>query len=506
MSKTAIIFGSHPIRQTLQAQYGAAGVHVTLSDGFTADGLPASVPDEAVVLTSGLHDDLEACAFLQLLADTWRGRTEKRPLVHLLLQKASTLRMLLVSDFPAAVNEVLDVYPFTMEGTWAERILLRLPGLGGHPKAGLDRLPIGKDCRQFVHLVVVGFDSYAQSVAITAARIAHYPNYAGKSSRPLRTRITIIGSGVLTAKDPFIARHQTLFENSFYRTVDVPGRKSQLHHPLYEGKREDFVDVEWEFVEGEPDNPVIRDKISLWTEDAGRQTTIVISGPDDASNVDKAISLPGAVSERDIPVWVRMHRDMISATLLQSPKYKNLIPFGMDTEGYDTGTPLLRMARLLHYFYRCCYGEVGVPSTFPRDEVEKEWRTAGPLKMRLSNVYNVMMMAGKMHSLGHDPEDLSTYYAMTRDEIESLSRTEHNRWSVERLLSGVRPCTDEERKTIRENIRLKREFKARDIHYDLCAYDELGVDETGKDVRSYDTDLTASIPLIVESYLKEAGR
>ena len=506
MARSAIIFGSHPIRRSVQDRYEGAGASVIIRDGFTVDQLPESVPDEVVILTSESHPDTEACAFLPLLAGEWMGKVGKRPLVHLLLQKDTTLRMLSVSDFPAEVNKVLDIYPFTMEGAWAERIMVRLPGLSGHPKAGLDRLPVGRESRQFVHLVIVGFDSYAQRIALTAALVVHYPNYDGKASRPLRTRISFIAPGIVSAKDPFIARHQTLFDHSYYRTVDVAGRKSHLHHPVYEGKREDFVDIEWEFVDAEAGNPVVLEKLSLWAKDSLRQMTLVCSGPDDAANIDRAIALPAAVYDGDIPVWVRMHQDMISGTLCQSPKYRNLIPFGMDAEGYDIKAPLLKMARLLHYFYQCSYGGEGVPTVFPQQDVEEAWLLSGPMKMRLSNIYNVMTMAGKMHSLGHNPEDLSTYYALTREEIEVLSRTEHNRWSVERLLSGTRPCTDEERKAIREDIHRKREYKARDIHFDLCAYSELGVDETGKDVRTYDYDLTACIPLIVESYLKEAQR
>ena len=504
MPRYVIIFGNHPIRQSLQAQYEDAGISVMIRDEFSAGQLPEFVPNEVVILTSGSHPDMEACAFLPLLADAWRGKVENRPLVHLLLQKDATLRMFSVSEFSETVNKVLDVYPFTMEGAWSERILVRLPGLGGHPRAGLDRLPIGKGSHQFVHLVIIGFDSYAQSIALTAARVAHYPNYDGKAPQPLRTRITLIAPGILATKDPFIARYQTLFDHAYYRTVDVAGRKSWLHHPVYEGKREDFVDIEWEFVDAEPGNAVVLDKLSLWAKDALRQMTLICSGPDDSANIDGAIALPASVYEGGIPVWVRMHQDLISDTLCHSPKYRNLIPFGMDGEGYDAKVPLLKMARLLHYFYQCSYGGKGVPTVFPQHDVEKAWQSLGPMKMRLSSIYNVMTMVCKMHSLGHNPEDLSTFYALTKEEIEVLSRTEHNRWSVERLLSGTRPCTDEERKAIREDISKKREYKVRDIHYDLCAYDELGDDETGKDVRTYDYDLTACIPLIVESFLKEA--
>jgi len=96
---------------------------------------------------------------------------------------------------------------------------------------------------------------------------------------------------------------------------------------------------------------------------------------------------------------------------------------------------------------------------------------------------------------------------------------EHNRWSVERLILGFRPPTDTEREEIRENIEafiiakktdkekpeqdLKNVYKKKKNHYDLCSYRELREDKTGQNVRLYDYDLTACIPLIAQSF-KEA--
>ncbi len=521
MPRTALIIGNNALRGSLIGQYKDLGYAVSQMEELPGQEqagnlLLVSVPDQVVVLTSLSTPDSRAVALLPLLAKAWKGQSAQRPLVHLLLQDASTLRMLEVSDFPPEVNEVLDIYPFTMESAWAENILVRLPGpaaksdqngnkakTGSHPRAGLDRQPITKESRQFAHLVLMGFDSYAQEIALMAARVAHFPNYDGKAANPLRTRITVIAPGISESKDKFISRYRSLFENSYYRTIDIKEKRSTLHHPMYEGRREDFVDVEWEFADGQPSSSVVVDKLALWAGDGGRQLTLVISGADDSGNIGSAISLPDAVYDCQIPVWVRLRQDMMSSSILQSPKYAGLIPFGMEDCGYSVGTPLLRMARFLNYFYKCSYGDKAAPSTLPIEMVDQAWRATGPLKMRLSSIYNVMTMAGKMHSVGHNPEDLSNYYALTKEEIEVLSRLEHNRWSVERLLSGTRPCTDQEREAIRKDISLKKEYKRRDIHYDLCSYGELGVDETGKNVRIYDYALTAGIPLIVESYLKE---
>lgn len=87
---------------------------------------------------------------------------------------------------------------------------------------------------------------------------------------------------------------------------------------------------------------------------------------------------------------------------------------------------------------------------------------------------------------------------------------------MERLIQGMRPCTDDERIEVKEDIirrlndpiyrkknpiSLKKRYKIeRNAHYDLCAFSELDIDESGKHVSRYDRDLTAAIPLIVKTF------
>ena len=127
-----------------------------------------------------------------------------------------------------------------------------------------------------------------------------------------------------------------------------------------------------------------------------------------------------------------------------------------------------------------------------------------------------MTIATKMRSLGHEETDWDKFHALTQEEVETLSAVEHNRWCVERLILGFRPPTDTEREEIRDNIRafikakktggdkpqndLKNVYKKQKVHYDLCSYRELQEDKTGQNVRVYDYDLTACIPLIAQSF------
>lgn len=493
MPSTVYIFGSHSLRDNLVRQYKEAGAEVSVMEDFRHEGLQDGTAREIVILPMEGKGDGRSEDFLREIAGALRGKSPQRPLVHMLLKDASSLRRYELSDFPPEVNETLEVYPFSLEEAWADTLLRR----------GLDRSVITAESKQFVHLVIDGFDGYAQNLALYAAQTAHYPNYNGKEPHPLRTRITVAGAES-RERDRFIARYHQLFDHSFYRFIDPEERRSTLHHPQYEGKREDFVDIEWEFVNAELSHPVLVEKLAFWTKDPLRQLTLAISHPEDTVNIDTALALPDSILESDTPVWVRLHEDNLSGSIGQNPRYRNLVPFGMDSEGYDARLPAIRMARLLHFFYTC--GE-SIPTVFLADEVDEAWRQVETLKNRLSNIWNARCIPTKMRSAGYSCDDEAAFYALSKEELEPLAHVEHNRWCVERLLSGTRVCTDEERDAIDRDISLKAVYKKeRDAHYDLCAYDELGTDAKGIDVRVYDRNLTACIPLMVKSLKEEDGR
>ena len=504
--KAAIIIGDHPIRLNLMEQFKAKGCRVDVFRSFDEVGEVIGY-GEVCILPDQRESDEDTLQRLENLAKVFPAPdpSAPKPVCHLLLHNRSSLWLLQTFDLLREIPAKFELNAFTLVDFWAKNVICQ-PNSNQATYPHLDRERIDVQSNKTVHLVIQGFSEMGESLAYHAALTCHFPNYERDHS--LRTRITVIDENIMKRRDAFIQRYKYLFRHSYYRTIDVKSRSmTQFHEPLYNSSRENFVDVEWEFVDGSASHPVVIGKLAFWAKDPGRQLTMVVSGPDDNANVEQAIALPDALFESDTPVWVRLHRDIVSRTLGQSPRYRNIHAFGMDSSGYDVHIPVMRMSRLLHYFYACSYDARGVPTSFPQEEVEAEWRKAGPLKMRLSNVCNVQTMATKMHSLGHDADDLRAFFALTEEEIKSLARTEHNRWCVERLLSGTRACTDEERAAIRKDIRLKKEYKKnRDAHYDLCAYDELGVDEKGIDVRTYDYDLTACIPLIVESYLKEEGR
>lgn len=336
------------------------------------------------------------------------------------------------------------------------------------------------------------------SVAKYVAMVCHRPDYINNAD--CRTRVSVVLDSVKEIHD-FVFEYQELFDNSYWRIVDLIGEKPkiELHRPQYEGKRTDFVDVEWEFVIGHLSHPVLQAKLRRWANDSRQQLTIAIGYGD----VEKSRSIAGKLKRR-LPgsVKIEVRKGDPEAEAKQNPE-------------------LMEMAKYLHYFYQASYEMKHVPTELPEEEVNKAWEAIEDDKIKKSNIYNVMSIPVKMEILGHDRNDWDTFYALTAEEIEQLTAVEHHRWCVERLIQGLRPCTDQERKEIEEDLRnrlsdeeyakvnpvpLKRIYKnERNAHYDLCAFSELGVDETGLPVARYDRDLTAAIPLIVKTYNDRHG-
>lgn len=506
--KSVLIIGNNPLKEDLMKQYQALGAdRLSVCDYDALANTAIADFDEFFILSPEAADavasDALAMEALNFLTRKLPPSDGQRPRLHLMLQSSTSLRMLQLMDFPADVNAAFDIHPFTMEDVWAKNVLVRLPGQAEGLYPTIDRVRIDSQSQSHVHVVISGFSAQAEAIALHVALVGHYPNYRPTDPHPLRTRITIVEEGICARRDAFVARYQNLFTHSFYRTISPNSRSTRLHRPLYNGRRTDFVDVEWEFVDASISHPEVVRKIESWV--AGQQQlTFFICHNDDGENLSEAMSLPRIVYEKQLPVIVRQQQHGLAESFSRSAVYSSVHVFGMRHCGYDVTLPLVGMARYLKYFYDCSYGQQGVPTELPAREVEEAWQSEKSFAMRFSNIYNVMMMSTKMRSLGHSQEDADTFYALTQEEIQGLAETEHNRWSVERLIQGARPCTDAEIEEIRQDVkRLKKAYKMCNIHFDLRAYQDLEDDGTGRNAQVYDYDLTACIPLIVKTFCEQ---
>ncbi|MDE6311189.1 MAG: hypothetical protein K2L96_05155 [Muribaculaceae bacterium] len=355
------------------------------------------------------------------------------------------------------------------------------------------RAPLRYGSGSHVHIIVVGEGPLAEAWMKMSTLVCHYPNY--ERSREMCTRLTWVGVSPMEV-DEYVYEHREFFDNCRWRVVDLSKEEitTKLHRPMYEGRRSDFVDVEVEFVIGRYTNRIFQQKLVRWQMDPERQLTIIFCGPDRDRNMRYATHTANRLPIGSMPVQI----------LAYGPEGAEAAGVRFISENTDLEGQygrMMEMAKYLNYFYNASFEMRHIPTELPRDEVEKAWEVVKKPSIRLSNLFNVLTMAGKMRTLGHSREDWRTFYALTAREIEEMTPTEHNRWSVERLMQGSRPCTDAERSEILKDMSLKKKYKnERNAHFDLVAFNELGVDETGENVARYDSDLIAAIPLIVKSF------
>lgn len=343
------------------------------------------------------------------------------------------------------------------------------------------------------HIVCFG---EADALAATLPLYANSHQSGAYVSNPSkRTRLSVVTDDT-DFIDDFMFLRKELIENSFRRIVDLRGGIPQvsLYKPMYYGKRPDFVGTEWEFVIGKISSEAVQAKMQLWASDPDRQLIVYLGFDNSVRNRNYAEILRRRL-DRNLTVDLRD----------DDPVAKN----AMKKE-------LTEMAKYVNYVYNLSFEKLGVPAELPQNEVDEAWEKVTDDTARNSSLFNVMSLEQKMLLLGHDRSDWANFYALSADEIEFLTAVEHNRWVIERLLQGNRPCTDEERAEIEEDMRrrltdseyrgkhplsLKKKYKLeRGAHFDLCSFDELGVDESGLPVTRYDRDLVAAIPLIVKTF------
>lgn len=343
------------------------------------------------------------------------------------------------------------------------------------------------------HIVCFG---EAEALADTLPLYANSHQSGAYVSNPSkRTRLSVVTDDT-DFIDDFMFLCKELIENSFRRIVDLRGKIPQvrLYKPMYYGKRPDFVGTEWEFVIGKISSEAVQAKMQLWASDPDRQLTVYLGFDNSVRNRNYAEILRR-----------RLGRNLTVDLRDDDPVAKN----AMKKE-------LTEMAKYVNYVYNLSFEKLGVPAELPQNEVDEAWEKVTDDTARNSSLFNVMSLEQKMLLLGHDRCDWANFYALSADEIEFLTAVEHNRWVIERLLQGNRPCTDEERAEIEEDMRrrlidsdyrgkhpvsLKKKYKLeRGAHFDLCSFDELGVDESGLPVTRYDRDLVAAIPLIVKTF------
>jgi len=322
-----------------------------------------------------------------------------------------------------------------------------------------------------VHILVVGFGYFGESVVLAAAKIGHYAH-----GQPLR--ITVVDREATRKGDIFRARHPNIEQVCAINFLELD----------YEGA--DFVRNDY-----------------LWgKEQKGRFTIVYVCLDDDSRGLACALDIMPRLQRNQTPIVVRMGDNAGLATLLEKVEGDppttgdNLRAFLMINDTCQRHLILNdeqdKLAQVIHrqFLRRQLQGQAGGnvrPSPFA-----VPWAML-PEEIKDANRHQADHIPIKLRSIGcatRPAQDAQARpFEFTPAQVELMARMEHDRWKADRWLAGwtyVSGKKDPEKKT----------------HPDLVAYDQLS-----EDIKEWDRHAVRDIPGLLaqidrEIYAVEAGQ
>ena len=330
----------------------------------------------------------------------------------------------------------------------------------------IDRDGISADSDYRVHFVVVGMTQMALSMATTVAQIAHFPNFSTKGKK---TRITFIDPNIEQEMNFFKGHYDSLFQLSYsclrrYEDGQMKTIMEQVPNPEYG----DFLDVEWEFIDGGVETAPVRDLIRQWSDQRNPEyLTIAVCNNTSEENIATSLYLPEEVYTNQIPLFVyQPEKGDVLLQAMKTSRYGNIYPFGMLHDCYDPQLQeRIRYAKRINYLYTKGEDFVQMPSC--EEDLNAEWYNLS-FANQLSNIYAVNSAPTKLRSIGLSEEQP---VELTEEQIEMLATMEHNRWNMEKLLVGFKPLTiqQEAEYTNEQKKQLKQKF----VHHLIRPNDEI---------------------------------
>ena len=299
--------------------------------------------------------------------------SKENPLIcRVMFEYQTSFNILQVTDID---GNKIDFKPFNYYETWAQNVLIcqeleTKENCEYLPLEGFDGIQAGQD--KFVHFIVVGMSRMGLAMAIEAAHLAHYPNFCTNKKR---TRITFIDASMEQEKHFFMSRFKEMFSLACYRDITYATEdiyndletypwvnpledvscKSPYCNSDHLGK--DFIDIEWEFINGSVENPNIQKYLADAATNADAKLTIAICLPENSQAIAAATYLPDSVyhssSTLQVLVYQRLNSDLLFQ-INQNKRYNNkLKAYGMNSLCYNSSLVELSefIAKKVNYAY-----------------------------------------------------------------------------------------------------------------------------------------------------------
>lgn len=193
------------------------------------------------------------------------------------------------------------------------------------------------------HFFIAGMTEMGIALARKVALLCHNPN-------DKHTIITFIDNEAVKKSKLFILQHQELFDHCLYRTRTKNGSKT--HYPEYSTSP---LDIEFEFVEGDLSDSIVRHIISRSTGFLKQHTTIALCYDDPQQNITMGLNLPEFVYDdcNNVHVWLYQTTLGDLGNYLKNSRYNNVETFGMLGDDLDVqNKENIRIAKLINHYFR----------------------------------------------------------------------------------------------------------------------------------------------------------
>lgn len=431
------------------------------------------------------------------------SKSEDRIVCRVMFEYQTTFSVFQFYDIDKKVGGVIDFRPFSYYEMWAQKVLINKEldreklelasrNEGYLPLEGAEG--INGDAESYVHLFVIGMSRMGVAMGIEAAHLAHYPNYETKG---LRTKITFIDKNAEEEKEFFMGRFKELFELSHWRSADVDNNSlvwTKTHAPFdtdYLGG--DFLDIEWEFINGGVEQGTIQDYI-LTSANPQAKVTVAICLPESNRSHAAALFLNKKIYEsksvQQVLVYNRYGDSIISAVTQSGCIH----PYCAKLKGFGEPGALfidndIRQSEKIGEEINEVYYKIKVTKEFHPQKAPGNYKGKSAVANNWSSIYNGNMLWTKLRCVGYNPQDGE----LTEEKINILASVEHNRWNIEELLMNFRPLTREEQRKEIETRNEKRDIlKGMMAHTDICS--NARILEIDIDSRKYDVELSKCLP------------
>lgn len=480
------------------------------------------------------HDSLNLQCIRHIANILKKTPRHPRMQCYVLFEHQSTFSAFQHSDLADVVRDQVEFISLNLYEMWAQNVLSQIRPIGNiqyQPLEGNVRIDENSD--KHVHLIVVGMSRMGMAMALQAAHICHYPNFVSKG---IRTRISFIDPNAEWEKDTFLAQYEPYFQQARWRMVnpakleegkDAEDVEWKIATPI-EGRDVDFLDTEWEFINGSIDTPAVREWLRKNVCNKQAITTVAICMHKAQQSQSAAIYLPSEVYRYAVQVLIyqRTSSEIVvglagigkEESLRTSMRYQKLRPFGMLSHCFAKTIVDYRLAKLVNYVYwrgddtKMEHVNDPDPSNGNLPLMESFWRQC-PVTDQWSSNYNACAVATKLRFLGLDIlkspiEDIEAIFADEKT-CQMLTLVEHNRWNTEKLLTGYRCLTQAEWAEfarLRESgmdyktyAKAKKQLRSgwEMAHLDICSMKDLEI--VDQPSIEYDLTLSKAFPSIVRT-------